>query len=616
MKWLLALALSLVFAAHVQAQDGVQASGMAAPAGEAGVGVAAWERTVRSHIDAVLAAVPRIPEELASTAARIRADARSHGYPPILLVFGGLAAFGLAAERIYRSGRPSERGAASALLPIAVFSGTVAVVFFAVDWPPLGRVVLLCYLTAFVCYRIVSALVSLAIHPPSATWARMAAAALLLAVAGSAAGKAVGVAPDVVAAVTYLMSLVVLALAVATAWSLATPARPFKNLLIIGLVAAWMLWSLELRVLFWLAVYALLLPPLLRSVGKTAAALLQEHLPDLRTVLVVRGARALVVVLAAAWLALVWEMNPDGVGHQNSWVTSNFYGLLKSVVVVLGADLLWQIARSWIDRKLAGRASPTDAAGAEREARLRTLLPIFRNALAVVVLVMTALVVLAELGVQIGPLVAGAGVFGVAIGFGSQTLVKDVISGVFYMLDDAFRVGEYIQAKNYKGTVEGFSLRSVRLRHHRGPIFTVPFGELGAVENMSRDWGVVKFRISVGYDTDVEKVRKLTKKIGAGLMEDPELGPLFIEPLKMKGLEEFGEYGLVLSFGMTLKPSPMQSFVRRRANLLLREAFTSNGIQFATPSVQVGGAETAGAEGSAAAAAARLRLRQASPPEA
>jgi small-conductance mechanosensitive channel len=244
-----------------------------------------------------------------------------------------------------------------------------------------------------------------------------------------------------------------------------------------------------------------------------------------------------------------------------------------------------------------------------RRARYRTLLPIFRNALAVMIIVMTALVVLAQLGVEIGPLIAGAGVFGVALGFGSQTLVKDVISGVFYMLDDAFRVGEYIQAKNYKGTVEGFSLRSVRLRHHRGPVFTVPFGDLGAVENMSRDWGVVKFRISVSHGADVEMVRKLTKKIGASMLEDPEMGPLFIDPLKMKGIEEFGDYGMALSFGMTLRPSPMQSFIRRRANLLLREAFVANGIDFAMPSVQVDADEKPGAA-AAAATTANARAQQ------
>ena len=101
---------------------------------------------------------------------------------------------------------------------------------------------------------------------------------------------------------------------------------------------------------------------------------------------------------------------------------------------------------------------------------------------------------------QIAPLIAGAGIFGVAIGFGSQTLVKDILSGVFYMMDDAFRVGEYIQSGSYKGTVESFSLRSVRLRHHRGPIFTVPFSELGAIQNMSRDWVIEKLTIGVTHD--------------------------------------------------------------------------------------------------------------------
>ena len=138
--------------------------------------------------------------------------------------------------------------------------------------------------------------------------------------------------------------------------------------------------------------------------------------------------------------------------------------------------------------------------------------------LAIVIGLIAVMMVLSGLGVQIGPLIAGAGIFGVAIGFGSQTLVKDVISGVFYMMDDAFRVGEYIQAGSYKGTVESFSIRSVKLRHHRGPVFTVPFGSLGAIENMSRDWVIDKFTISVSYDTDINKVRKMVKGVGAALL--------------------------------------------------------------------------------------------------
>ena len=121
--------------------------------------------------------------------------------------------------------------------------------------------------------------------------------------------------------------------------------------------------------------------------------------------------------------------------------------------------------------------------------------------------------VLASLGVEIGPLIASAGVVGVAIGFGAQTLVKDIISGIFYLVDDAFRIGEYIQSGTYKGTVESFSLRSVKLRHQRGALYTIPFGTLGAVQNLSRDWVVDKIVLNVPYDTDLEAVRKIMKRI-------------------------------------------------------------------------------------------------------
>ncbi len=124
---------------------------------------------------------------------------------------------------------------------------------------------------------------------------------------------------------------------------------------------------------------------------------------------------------------------------------------------------------------------------------------------------------LSALGVEVGPLIAGAGVVGVAIGFGAQTLVKDVISGMFYLLDDAFRIGEYIVSGNYKGTVESFSLRSIKLRHHRGYLYTVPFGTLGAIENMSRDWVIDKLSVGVTYDTDVDKVKRIIKQIGKEL---------------------------------------------------------------------------------------------------
>jgi small-conductance mechanosensitive channel len=265
------------------------------------------------------------------------------------------------------------------------------------------------------------------------------------------------------------------------------------------------------------------------------------------------------------------------------------------VVILLVADLIWQVAKTLIDYRLAQAeiAAPVGSPAASRQARVRTLLPIFRNVILAVLAAMAVLMVLSALGVQIGPLIAGAGIVGVAVGFGSQTLVKDIISGVFYLLDDAFRVGEYIQSGSYKGTVESFSLRSIKLRHHRGPVFTVPFGQLGAVQNMSRDWVIDKFEISVTYDTDLEKARKLIKRIGQDMAEDLEFAANIIEPLKMQGVEQFGEYAIKIRCKMTTRPGE-QFVIRRKAFARIKQAFDENGIRFAFPTVQVaGGGETA-----------------------
>jgi moderate conductance mechanosensitive channel len=213
-----------------------------------------------------------------------------------------------------------------------------------------------------------------------------------------------------------------------------------------------------------------------------------------------------------------------------------------------------------------------------------------------------AMMALASLGVEIGPLIAGAGVVGVAIGFGAQTLVRDVISGMFYLLDDAFRVGEYIQSGNYKGTVESFSLRSVKLRHHRGPLYTVPFGALGAVQNMSRDWVIDKLTVGVTYDSDLEKAKKLVKQVGKELMENPEFAPHILEPLKMQGVGEFDDFAIKLQMKMMTRPG-QQFTIRRRAYALIKKAFDANNIKFATPTVQVAGDTDA-----ASAAAARQAL--------
>ncbi|MGO8064413.1 mechanosensitive ion channel family protein [Rhizobium leguminosarum] len=575
---------------------------------QADAGLATWEAATRSRIDGAVRAIPRIPAEVMAAAARTREDALSHGRLPVFVAFLGLTAVGLFAERLFARSRRRTEGLQERLLAIGISAVAMAAVYFAFDWPVLPRIVLLVSLLALLAYRAISALLDTAVLTISdRRRTKIFAGAAIVGVAAASLGRPLSVDPSVTAAISFCFSIVLLALAGEGVVSSSERPLRMRIALCLAFVIIWALWCVGLRGLFWLGVYAMTLPSALRFAGQTAADAIPSEPNSTKRVLLVRGSRAVVVAVAVAWVAIVWRVDPNSLVHSDPAVASVAYGLLKSVVVLLLADLAWHLAKSWIDRRLSVQAEAgNDPSQAARRGRLRTLLPIFRNVLAVMVAVVAGLIVLAELGVEIGPLIAGAGIFGVALGFGSQTLVKDVISGVFYMLDDAFRVGEYIQAKSYKGTVEGFSLRSVRLRHHRGPVFTVPFGELGAVENMSRDWVIDKFRVNVSYDTDIEKARKLAKKIGAELQADPELGPLFIQPLKMKGVEEFGDYGIVLSFAMTTVPG-MQTYIRRKAYAKIREAFQANGIEFATPSVQVGGDDRDGA----AAAAAAIRTQQA-----
>ena len=285
------------------------------------------------------------------------------------------------------------------------------------------------------------------------------------------------------------------------------------------------------------------------------------------------------------------HLDVDALASSQAFWPSLVRGAVQALAIVLVADLAWHVAASLIDQKLAGGAANT---------RLQTLLPIVRTTLAVVLLVMAVLMAIAALGVQVGPLLASAGVVGIAVGFGAQQLVRDLFAKFSYLMDDAFRLGEYIESGNFKGTVEYLGGRSIRLRHHRGAIFTIPYGQLGAVKNSSRDWVIDKLTIGVAYDTDLDKAKKLIKKIGQELAQDAEFASKILEPLKMQGVEQFGDYAIELRIKMMTKPNE-QFTIRRRAYAMIKKAFAESGIKFAQPTVQVAN------PGDAAVAAAALR---------
>lgn len=204
-----------------------------------------------------------------------------------------------------------------------------------------------------------------------------------------------------------------------------------------------------------------------------------------------------------------------------------------------------------------------DGLGGQVASRFGTLLPLIRGFILTFLAAITLMVVLSSMGIDIGPLLAGAGVVGIAIGFGAQALVRDIISGIFFLIDDAFRVGEYVEFGTIRGQVEQISIRSMRLRHHRGAINTVPFGELRSITNYNRDWAIYKQEFRLPYDADLEHVRKIIKKVGIRLMEDPELGPKFLQPLKSQGVFRIEEGALIVRTKFMCKPR--EQFIIRKA---------------------------------------------------
>jgi len=199
-------------------------------------------------------------------------------------------------------------------------------------------------------------------------------------------------------------------------------------------------------------------------------------------------------------------------------------------------------------------------------------------------------------------LIAGAGVFGLALSFGSQALVRDIISGLFYMWDDAFRVGEYIDTGRLKGTVETLGVRSVKVRHHNGPLHTIPYGQLGAVTNLSRDFATIKFNLRLEPGTDIELVRKTAKQIGQAMQEDnPEFATEVMVPLKMQGIAEVVDNAIVVRFKFTARPVK-PSWIQREYLKRIYRVFAEKGITFASGALRLqtepsrSGASAAGAQ--------------------
>ena len=294
---------------------------------------------------------------------------------------------------------------------------------------------------------------------------------------------------------------------------------------------------------------------------------------------------SLLLLLGIAWLGEVWVLDlitPPADSFQGLLVRP----VLLAAVTAIAAWIIWLVLSGIIDEKMPRLAAPgdDDEETGERASRLATLLPLVRNLILISIGIVALVVALSALGVNLAPILAGLGVIGIALGFGAQNLVRDIISGIFFLLEDAFRVGEYIDTGRLRGTVEGMSLRSVILRHQNGPVHTIPFGQVQAVTNYSRDWSVVKFNLHLDSAVELETVRKTIKRVGQELLEDSEIGAEFINPLKMQGVTDVLQTTLVVRCKFTSLPG-RPTYLQRRALHHLIAAFGAADIRFAAPNI-------------------------------
>ena len=299
-----------------------------------------------------------------------------------------------------------------------------------------------------------------------------------------------------------------------------------------------------------------------------------RYMPVLRKCL--RTAVWMIAGVAAleAWRAPVLDLLASPVGER-------VIGALVRIALVFGLFLvLWEAICLAIERYLDARDE--DGNPVERGGRARTLLPLLRRASAILLLTVGVLTAASELGIDIAPLLAGVGIAGLAIGFGAQTLVKDVITGLFIVMEDQVAVGEYVSVAGHSGIVEGLSIRTIRLRDLSGTVHVVPFGEVGTVENLTRDYSYAVIDAGIGYGEDTDRVSDVLREIAAGMESDEDWRDRIIPPFEVFGVQELGDSAVIVR--CRFKTPPMHQWaVAREFRRRMKKRFDELGIEIPFP---------------------------------
>jgi moderate conductance mechanosensitive channel len=340
------------------------------------------------------------------------------------------------------------------------------------------------------------------------------------------------------------------------------------TLLIIGAVSAGETW----------------LPRLFNRLSGLDAALLERYplmvtranryIPVLR-----RGVVYAIRIAAFLLILAAWRVDVQGILFGDTG--RDLLGRFADIAIVLVIALIsWEIASGLITAHL-DRRDPTGSA-VIRSARIRTLLPLARNALLIVISLMATLIILSEVGVDIAPLLAGAGVVGLAIGFGAQSLVKDVITGAFFMFEGTINIGDVVDLGGKAGQVESMNIRSIRLRDYNGNLHTVNFGSVGMVTNMTRDFSYFLSDVKVAYRYDVDDVIAVLHATDEEVRKDERFKYDILEPIEIAGVEMFADTTFVIR--SRIKTRPIRQWdVGREFNRRLKLNLEAKGIQQAVP---------------------------------
>lgn len=261
---------------------------------------------------------------------------------------------------------------------------------------------------------------------------------------------------------------------------------------------------------------------------------------------------------------------------------------VRILIIAVGAFILLKILYGVIGRfeKIAESRETGFAGVSETERRLKTITSLLRSLALIIIGGVAAVMVLKEIGMDIAPIIAGAGILGLAVSFGGQNLVRDVISGFFIILEDQIRVGDVAIINGQSGTVEQINFRTTVIRDLQGIVHVFPNGVITQLSNQSKGWSRYVIDMGVAYKENVDHVMDVMKEIGEGLRKDEKFGPLILEPLEILGVDNFADSSVVIK--CMIKTLPLKQWeVGRELKRRIKNTFDREGIEIPYPCVSM-----------------------------